>query len=96
VQRRTLTPRPNWQAAVEEYGLIWHSDADGPYWDESGCYVFTMAAIEKIEAATEEVHRLYRAAGDKIAGDDNLLSLCGIPRSYHDAVRSAWQAQGRR
>lgn len=93
MQRRTLTPRANWQAAVEEYGLIWHSDADGPYWDESGCYVFSMAEIEMIEEATEEVHRLYRAAGARIVGDERLLSLCGIPTSYQEAVHSAWQRQ---
>lgn len=94
MKRRTLTPRANWQAAVEEYGLIWHSDADGPYWDESACYSFTLAQIEQLETATEEVHQLYRAAGDKIAGDANLLSLCGVPSSYHEAVRGAWQQQG--
>lgn len=93
MQRRTLTPRANWQAAVEEHGLIWHSDADGPYWDESGCYVFSMPQIEQIETATEEVHRLYREAGARIAADDNLLSLCGIPRSYHQAVRDAWDRE---
>lgn len=91
MQRRTLTPRPNWQAAVEEYGLIWHSDPDGPYWDESGCYVFTMAEIETVEAATEAVHQLYHEAGERIVGDENLLSLCGVPRSYHAAVQNAWR-----
>lgn len=91
MQRRTLTPRANWQAAVEEYGLIWHSDADGPYWDESGCYAFSLAEIETIEAAAEEVHQLYRAAGERIVRDERLLSLCGIPSSYHEAVRAAWQ-----
>ena len=93
MQRRSLTPRANWQAAVEEYGLIWHSDADGPYWDESACYAFSMTEIETIEAATEEVHRLYRAAGDRIANDPALLALCGIPDSYHPVVRAAWQSQ---
>lgn len=93
MQRRSLTPRANWQAAVEELGLIWHSDADGPYWDESACYSFSMAEIETIETATEEVHRLYRAAGERIANDAGLLSLCGIPASFHDVVRSAWQRQ---
>jgi glutathionylspermidine synthase len=91
VERRTLKPRANWQAAVEEYGLIWHSDPDGPYWDESGCYAFTMAEIETIEAATEEVHRLYREVGERIVGDNNLLSLCGVPRSYHEVVQNAWR-----
>ncbi|WP_374589213.1 glutathionylspermidine synthase family protein, partial [Novosphingobium sp.] len=89
----TLQPRPDWQARVEEHGLVWHTDPDGSYWDESACYAFTLAQIEEIEAATEEVQRLYRAAGERIAQDERLLSLCGVPSSYHQAVRDAWQAQ---
>ena len=92
MQRLSLTPRKNWQNAVEELGLIWHSDADGPYWDESACFSFTLAEIEAIEAATEEVHGLYCEAGAKIVGDERLLSECGVPKSYHDVVRSAWKA----
>lgn len=93
MRRMTLQPRPDWQARVEEHGLVWHTDPDGPYWDESACYAFTLAQIEEIEAATEEVQRLYRAAGERIAQDERLLSLCGVPSSYHQAVRDAWQAQ---
>jgi len=93
MRRMTLQPRPDWQARVEEHGLVWHTDPDGPYWDESACYAFTLAQIEEIEAATEEVQRLYRAAGERIAQDERLLALCGVPSSYHQAVRDAWQAQ---
>lgn len=93
MRRMTLQPRPDWQARVEEHGLVWHTDPDGPYWDESACYAFTLAQIEEIEVATEEVQRLYRAAGERIAQDERLLSLCGVPSSYHLAVRDAWQAQ---
>lgn len=93
MRRMTLQPRPDWQARVEEHGLVWHTDPDGPYWDESACYAFTLAQIEEIEAATEEVQRLYRAAGERIAQDERLLSLCGVPSSYHQAVRDAWQTQ---
>uniref|UniRef100_UPI00286D04E7 glutathionylspermidine synthase family protein n=1 Tax=Novosphingobium sp. TaxID=1874826 RepID=UPI00286D04E7 len=85
MRRLTLQPRQDWQGQVEELGLIWHSDADGAYWDESACYSFTLAEIEAIEAATEEVHGLYREAGEKIANDARLLSLCGVPTGYHDA-----------
>jgi glutathionylspermidine synthase len=92
VKRQSVTPRDNWQHAVEELGLIWHSDADGPYWDESACYSFTLAEIEAIEAATEEVHGLYREAGERIVNDERLLSDCGVPQSYHDVVRNAWRA----
>ncbi|WP_309623364.1 glutathionylspermidine synthase family protein [Novosphingobium sp.] len=91
MRRLTLQPRQDWQGQVEELGLIWHSDADGAYWDESACYCFTLAEIEAIEAATEEVHGLYREAGEKIANDARLLSLCGVPTGYHDAVSSAWK-----
>lgn len=94
MKRLTLQPRQGWQAKVEELGLIWHTDPDGVYWDESACYTFPLTEIEAIEAATEEVYRLYREAGEKIAADERLLSLCGVPTGYHDAVRNAWRAQG--
>ena len=94
MRRLTVQPRDGWQAIVEGQGLIWHTDPEGVYWDESACYSFTLAEIEAIEAATEEVYSLYRAAGEKIANDARLLSLCGVPSAYHDAVRDAWRAQG--
>lgn len=94
MRRLSLNPRNGWQQAVEELGLIWHSDADGPYWDESGCYAFSMAEIETIEDASEELYRLYREAGERISGDERLLRLCGIPDHYHDAVRLSWRQQG--
>jgi glutathionylspermidine synthase len=94
VRRLTAQPRANWQAIVEEQGLIWHSDTDGVYWDESAFYAFTLEEIEAIEAASEEVYALYREAGAHIANDERLLSLCGIPSSYHNTVRAAWEMQG--
>ena len=94
MKRLNVTPRDGWQGLVEAQGLIWHTDPTGVYWDESACYSFTLAEIEAIEAATEEVQHLYLEAGERIAGDERLLSLCGIPASYHDAVRHAWRAQG--
>lgn len=94
MRRISVQPRENWQATVEAEGLIWHSDADGPYWDESACYSFTMAEIELIEAATEEVRELYTEAGNKIASDDRLLSMCGVPSAFHDAVRESWRRRG--
>jgi glutathionylspermidine synthase len=94
VKRLTVQPRAGWQSMVEGQGLIWHTDPDGVYWDESACYSFPLAEIEAIEAATEEVYTLYREAGTEIASNERLLSLCGVPASYHDAVRNAWRNQG--
>jgi glutathionylspermidine synthase len=93
VKRLSFKPRENWQTLVEEQGLIWHTDPDGVYWDESGCYSFTLAQIETIEDATEEVYQLFMEAGHRIAGDSRLLSQCGIPDAWHDAIRSAWRNQ---
>ena len=93
MRRTTCVPRSDWQDRVEAEGLIWHSDSDGAYWDESACYSFTIAEIEAFEDQTVEVQSLYREAGERIAGDERLLALCGIPPAYHDPVRTAWQQQ---
>ena len=34
MRRLAVTPRENWERTVEETGLIWHSDANGAYWQE--------------------------------------------------------------
>lgn len=91
MRRLTLQPRDGWQTKVEAQGLIWHSDANGPYWDESAAYAFPLAEIEAIEAASEELQELYREAGHRIAGDERLMALCGIPDHYHAAVRDSWR-----
>ncbi len=88
-----VQPRQNWQAIVEEQGLIWHSDGDRVYWDESACYLFTLRQVETIEDATEALYQLFLDAGDKISSDDRLMTRCGIPAAWHDAVRTAWRAQ---
>jgi glutathionylspermidine synthase len=93
MQRRTVAPRPGWQRIVEEQGIIWHTGDDGqPYWDESGCYVFTLAEIEQLEAATEAVYDLFLKAGDRIVKDAALLSSLGIPDFCHAAIRAEWRS----
>lgn len=91
MRRLTLEPRAGWQSAVAELGLLWHSDAEGPYWDESAAYAFTAAQVDTLEEASETVHRLYIEAADVIVRDDLLMSSCGIPTSWHGAVREAWR-----
>ncbi|OYX91392.1 MAG: glutathionylspermidine synthase, partial [Novosphingobium sp. 35-62-5] len=93
MRRITLEPRADWQSAVGELGLLWHSDVDGPYWDESACYEFTLEQIDTLEDATDAVHALYIEAGARIVEDERLLAACGIPQSYHAAVRNAWAKQ---
>jgi len=91
VERHTIAPRADWQRKVEEQGLIWHSDADGPYWDERAYYAFTLEEIDRIEAATEAVHALFVEAGEWIANDRDALDVFGIPEYCHKAIRQSWQ-----
>ncbi|TFI56952.1 glutathionylspermidine synthase family protein [Sphingomonas parva] len=91
MERHAIAPRTDWQATVEAQGLIWHSDGDQPYWDESAYYSFTLAEIETIEAASETVYDLFLQAGDKIVGDAEMMELFGIPAFCHRAIRQAWK-----
>ena len=92
MERPSATPRPDWQARVEEQGLIWHSVDGRPYWDESAYYRFTLREIEQIEAATAELYRLFLAAGQAVL-DRDLLARFGIPAWCHAAIRKAWDEE---
>lgn len=91
MERHAATPRTGWPAIVEAEGLLWHS-ADGQlYWDEGGYYSFTLAEIERIEAAAEALYALFLEAGDRIVGDPALLDRFGIPDWCHGAIAAAWR-----
>lgn len=93
MKRITIEPRADWREKVESEGLIWHTSADNPYWDESVYYSFTSSQIETIESATTELYRLFLAAGQAIVDDQTLLDGFGIPPNFHQAIRDAWEAE---
>ena len=93
MERHASPPRENWQAIVEGQGLIWHSEGDQTYWDESAYYAFTLAEVESIEDASEALYQLFLEAGEKIIGDTELMELFGIPAFCHRAIRAAWKAE---
>lgn len=93
MERHEIAPRDGWQASVEGQGLIWHSDGAEPYWDERGYYSFTLAEIERIEAATEAVHMLFLEAGERIVNDPEVMTLFGIPEYCHRTVKEAWNRE---
>ena len=93
MERCASEPRPEWRKTVEAQGLIWHSDGDKAYWDESAYYAFSSAEIELIEDATETLYDLFLKAGDKIAGNPAMLDVFGIPAYCHKAIKAAWQKE---
>jgi glutathionylspermidine synthase len=93
MERHTAAPREGWQGIVEAQGLIWHSEGDQAYWDESAYYAFAPGEVETIEDATETLYGLFLEAGEKIVGDAELMELFGIPAFCHRAIRAAWKAE---
>lgn len=91
MERFSVEPRAEWRKTVESQGLIWHSDGDTPYWDESAYYAFSAAEIDMIEAATETLYDLFLKAGDKIAANPEMLDVFGIPAYCHKAIKAAWR-----
>jgi glutathionylspermidine synthase len=90
MQRIPLTPRPDWQRRVESVGLSFHTFGAGePYWDESVCYVFSLAEIDQIELATYELNDLCLKAVEHILRK-NLWEEFQIPPAYVDFIRKSW------
>jgi glutathionylspermidine synthase len=92
MERRSVRPRDGWEKKVEALGLVWHSTAERPYWDESACYAFSRAEIGEIETATAELYGLFLKAGQAIL-DGGLLGRFGIPDYCHKAIGDMWNEE---
>ena len=86
--RNNITPRNNWQKAVENIGFGFHS-TDVPYWDESAYYSFTNAEIEHIEAATNELHAMCLQAVQHVI-NNNLYAQYGIDAATIPLIIDSW------
>ena len=95
MQRITLTPRPDWQAKVEEQGLTYHSPsamAPHPYWDESAAYHFTAAEIDTLEAAGNELQTMCLAAAQHVIDKQRYHEL-DIPPAAVPMIEWAWNKE---
>jgi glutathionylspermidine synthase len=92
VRRVAIDPRPTWADDVRALGLVYCYTGDRPYWDESAYYEFTAAEIDRLEAATRELHRLCLEAGQHII-DKNRFGELGISFATSEAIRRAWDAE---
>ena len=89
MERRTETPRANWEQTVEEQGLIFHHTDAGAYWDESVSYRFTSRQVDELEAASNELQARCLDAGQRII-DERLFDRFGIPEHAVPAIVKAW------
>jgi glutathionylspermidine synthase len=93
VKRLTTAKRRDWQATVEQRGLVWHTVNGEPYWNEGTYYSFTAAEIEEIETATVELYDLFLEAGQAVIDDPAGMDVFGIPQWCRGPIREAWNGE---
>jgi glutathionylspermidine synthase len=86
--RNKITPRNNWQKAVENLGFGFHS-TDVPYWDESAYYTFRLDEIEAIEKATAALYEMSLAAVQHVI-DYKKYDLFKIPEWVIPYLEASW------
>ncbi len=90
MERQELEPRPDWQQRVEEVGFPIHT-ADGPYWDESACWVFTSGDVELLERATAELQQMVLAAVAHVLETGRYWERLSIPREMVPLIARSWE-----
>ena len=92
MNRLSVRPRPDWQAAVERLGFSFHTTDGELYWDESVAYEFSLKQIEEeIEAPTAEIEQLCFAFVERAVADDAVLSRLAIPPPHWELIRESWR-----
>ena len=94
MQRKRITPRPDWRKKVQEKGLTFHSpeEESSPYWNESAYYEFTSAEVDQLEAATNELQDMCIAAVQHVIDKDRFQEM-SIPASAIPMIVSAWERE---
>ncbi|MFD8262107.1 glutathionylspermidine synthase family protein [Streptomyces griseoluteus] len=95
MERRTITPRPDWQHTVEEQGIVYpltrHPDGSlRPYWDESAHYVFSLPEVEALEETVGELHTMCLAAAGHLVEHGRLADLGITDPRVAAAVTESW------
>jgi glutathionylspermidine synthase len=92
-------PRQKWQKRVEELGFSFHTINDVPYWDESAYYSLSMAQVNVLEKATNDLYAMCIEAGEHII-EKRRFAEFGIPEYIvphllHSWDQDAWSLFGR-
>ena len=88
MKRHNITPRSGWQQKVEELGFNFHT-LESPYWDESVYYEFSMAEVDTLEKATNDLWELSLNAVQYVI-DNNLYHQFHIPEWFIPHIEDSW------
>lgn len=94
MRRISITPRDDWQQKVASAGLVFHTPEeegmDRPYWDESACYEFSSAEVDRLEAAGHTLQQMCLEAAQHILDKKRYAELA-IPEAAIPAIEWAWE-----
>lgn len=90
MQRVREQPRADWVARVQKLGFEFHTMHGRPYWDESASYRFSASEIDRLEDATNELHRLCLDAVDHVVRRRRFAEF-SIPANFHPFIERSWQ-----
>ncbi len=91
MRRVAGSPRINWQAKVEELGLVFHTPAE-PYWYKSAHYVLSSAEVDELERATNELHQMCIAAAGHIIECGRWAELA-IAEAARSLIERTWNEE---
>ena len=92
MRRELLTPRASWQKRLEDAGFYFHTIEGKAYWREDACYAFTLAEIDRIQDATDELHAMcLELAADVVRR--GAYEPYGFPGPVARVVETSWNAR---
>lgn len=91
MQRQTIAPRAQWEAALDDYAYGPAARPAAGLWDESAYYRFSAAEIDRIEAVANELYAMVVEAVGHVV-DRRLYGLLGLDPAVAKLVEKAWSA----
>ena len=93
MERRAMTPRPDWREKASEAGFDLAPRDGSQYWDESSAYIFAEGEIEaEIAAPAENLHAMCREAVDTVCRSERMMEDLEIPEAHRDLVAGSFLA----
>ncbi len=90
MRRVVLPSREDWQTAVEQDGLQWHTEGDVRCWNESAAYLFSQEEIKRIRQTAEEVHGLFQKAAAHVV-KHQLWDRVGLRIEDAAIIKASWE-----
>lgn len=93
MKRLRITPRPDWQDKIHNFGLSYYNYTDSgdgqPYWNEAACYHFNEPQIDELEFAAQELHVMCLHAVEHVI-THKLYDRFKIPAAFIPYIEQSW------